>query len=117
VHSLGIGGYSVSVHFVSVLFVAAQTATLLFGGAITILAVRAYRRTGSPALRALAVGIGLLTVGALLGGTLHQLLGLGLRTSVLVQSVATAVGFAVLTYSLYTDHDAGADGRIDVRPD
>lgn len=102
---------------VSALFVAAQTATLIFGGAVTVLAFRAFRRTGSPALRALAVGIGLLTIGALLGGTLHQLAGLGLRTSVLVQSVATAVGFAVLTYSLYTDHDARADGRVEGRPD
>ena len=96
---------------VPVLFVAAQTATFVFGGAVTVLAVRAYRRTGSPALRALAVGIGLLTAGALLGGTLHQVAGLGLRTSVTVQSVATAVGFAVLTYSLYTDHDAGGTAR------
>jgi hypothetical protein len=107
----------VTVQLVSVLFVAAQTATLIFGGAITVLALRAFRRTGSPALRALAVGIGLLTVGALLGGTLHQLLGLNLRTSVLVQSVATAVGFSVLTYSLYTDHDAGPVARIDLPRD
>jgi hypothetical protein len=107
----------VAVQIVSVLFAAAQTATLIFGGAITALALRAYRRTGSPALRALAVGIGLLTVGALLGGTLHQVAGVGLRTSVLVQSVATAVGFAVLTYSLYTDHDAGPGARLDVGVD
>jgi ABC-type glycerol-3-phosphate transport system permease component len=103
----------VTEHIVSVLFVAAQTATLLFGGAITALAFRAFRRTGSAALRALTVGIGMLTVGALLGGTLHQFVGLGLRTSVTVQSVATAVGFAVLTYSLYTDHDAGNAARGD----
>jgi hypothetical protein len=107
----------VTVQLVSVLFVAAQTATLIFGGAITVLALRAFRRTGSPALRALAVGIGLLTVGALLGGTLHQLLGLNLGTSVLVQSVATAVGFSVLTYSLYTDHDTGPAARIDLPGD
>ena len=102
-----------TVSLVSVLFVAAQTATLIFGGAVTVLALKAFRRTGSPALRALAAGIGLLTVGALLGGTLHQVAGLGLRRSVLVQSVATAVGFAVLTYSLYTDHDSESTGRID----
>lgn len=102
-------------HLVSMLFVAAQTATLLFGGAITVLAYRAFRRTGSPALRALTVGIGTLTVGALLGGTLHQFAGLDLRTSVTVQSVATAVGFGVLTYSLYTDHDAGTPSRVRLR--
>lgn len=90
------------------LLVAAKTATLVFGGIITVLAVRAYRRTGSPALRALALGIGLLTAGALVGGALHQLLGLSLEIGVLVQSCFTAVGFGVLTYSLYTDDDTSA---------
>jgi hypothetical protein len=54
-------------------------------------------------LRALAAGIGLLTVGALIGGALHQFLGLSLGLSVTIQSVCTAVGFAVMTYSLFTD--------------
>jgi hypothetical protein len=93
---------------ISVLLVAAQTATLVFGGVITFLAFRAFRRTGSPALRALAIGIGLLTAGALVGGILHQLLGVALELGVVVQSVFTAVGFAVLTYSLYTDQDSRA---------
>ncbi|MFB6369656.1 MAG: hypothetical protein ABEH42_04695 [Haloarculaceae archaeon] len=88
---------------VSVLLVAAKTATLVFGGVVTVLAVRAWRRTGSRSLAALALGIGLLTAGALLGGTVHQLLGLQLVTGVLVESCFAAIGFAVLTYSLYTD--------------
>ena len=87
------------------LLVAAQTATLVFGGVITFLAVRAYRRTGSPALRALSIGIGLLTVGALVGGVLHQLFEVQLETGVVVQSVCTAAGFAFITFSLYTDDD------------
>lgn len=90
------------------MLVAAKTATFVFGGIITVLAVRAFRRTGSPAIRALAIGVGLLTVGALIGGVIHQLLDLPLETGVLVQSAFTATGFAVLTYSLYTDDDTGA---------
>lgn len=97
--------------FVSVLLVAAKTVTLVFGGSITLLAVRAFRRTGSPALRALALGVGLLTVGALLGGIVHQLFELSLRIGVLVQSSFTAAGFAVLTYSLYTEDDTNAVTR------
>ncbi|WP_247008895.1 DUF7521 family protein [Halorientalis litorea] len=79
-----------------------KVATVLFGGVITCLAFRAYRRTRSSALGALTVGIGFVTVGAVLGGTLHQFTGTTLATSVTVQSVFTAVGFTVLTYSLYT---------------
>lgn len=84
------------------LLTAAKTVTLLFGGMITFLAYRAYQRTASPALRALSLGIGLVTAGAMLGGLIHQVGGFPLETSVTVQSVFTAVGFAVLSYSLYT---------------
>lgn len=76
-------------------------ATLLFGAVLTGLSWRAYRRTADPALRALAIGIGLVTVGAILGGVLHRVLELRLVVAVSVQSVFTATGFAVLTYSLY----------------
>jgi hypothetical protein len=92
-----------SLHQTTVVFVAAKTATLAFGSALTYLSYRAFRRTNLHALRALAVGIGLLTLGALLGGLLHQLGGISLRASVGVQSVFTAVGFAVMTYSLFVD--------------
>jgi hypothetical protein len=91
----------------AVVLVAAKTATVAFGGALTLLALRAYRRTGSDALRALTVGIGLLMVGALIGGAVHQLLGLSLGLSVTIQSVCTAAGFAVMTYSLFTDVQRG----------
>lgn len=81
--------------------VVAKTVTAVLGTLLTVLALRACRRTGSPALRALAAGIGLVTVGALLGGALHQLVGVSLATGVAVQGVCTALGFAVLTYSVY----------------
>ncbi len=88
---------------VQVLLVAAKTVTLVCGGMLTALSARAAQRTGSSALRALAIGIGLLTVGALAGGVGHQYLGLGLGTSVSVQSVFTAVGLGVMTYSVYAE--------------
>jgi hypothetical protein len=90
-------------HGTTVVLVAAKATTLIFGGALTLLSYRAFRRTGSSALQILSVGIGLLTTGALVGGALHQFMGVPLEISVSVQSVFTALGFAVMTYSLFTD--------------
>ncbi len=90
-------------HQTTVVLIAAKTAILAFGSALTYLSYSAFRRTNSRALRALAIGFGLLTLGALLGGVLHQFAGISLEVSVSVQSVFTAVGFAVMTYSLFVD--------------
>jgi hypothetical protein len=82
---------------------AAKTATLLLGGLITYLTAKAYRRTGAPALRALAIGFGIVTLGGVIAG-IGDLTGVAdLRTSVLIQSTVTAIGFAVITYSLYRE--------------
>ncbi len=78
----------------------ANAVTLVLGGTITFLAWRAYRRTESAALRSLSIGIGLVTLGTLIGGSLHQLVATDVTTAVAVQSVFVAVGFAVLGYSL-----------------
>jgi hypothetical protein len=98
----------------AVVLVAAKTTTFVFGSALTYLAYKAYRRTGSRSLRTLAFGIGLLIVGAALGGLLHQVFGFALEVSVSVQSIFTAVGFAVMTYSLFTDVSS-TDGRSSSR--
>ena len=80
-----------------------KTGILVLGGLITYFSVKAYRNTGSNALRALAVGFGIITLGALLAGTLDVLLGIPLATGLLIDAVLTFAGFAVITYSLYTD--------------
>jgi hypothetical protein len=80
-----------------------KTLTLALGGLITYLSLKAYRRTGAPALRALAIGFGAVTVGAILAGVVHQLTPLDLLWGVFVQSALTLVGFAVITYSLYVE--------------
>lgn len=89
--------------------VVTQTITLLAGGFVTLFAIRAYRRTGAPALRALAVGLGLVTVGALLAGVLHQLVNVDVAIALAAQSTANAVGFAVLAYSLYAEGPTSPD--------
>ncbi|GEM_PF-1203210 len=92
-----------SVTEVSAVIVAANTVTLVVGGAITLFALRAYRRTGLAELRALAVGLGLVVSGALIGGLLHQVAAAPLLQGVAIQSSLTALGFLVLGYSLATE--------------
>ncbi|WP_137285281.1 DUF7521 family protein [Halorussus salinisoli] len=81
--------------------VALKTITLALGGIITYFAFKAYRRTNVSALRALALGFGLVTTGTVLGGVVHQFTGLTIADGVVVESVFIALGFGVLTYSLY----------------
>lgn len=87
--------------------VAANTVTLLFGSFVTAMTLRAYRRTGSRALFLLGVGFGLVTLGSLVGGALHQVTGASLVLSVAVHSVFTAAGFLAVSYSLYVEHGPG----------
>jgi len=88
---------------VELFIIVAKTAILLLGGSITFYAYRAYRRTGDPSLRALATGFGIVTFGAIVGGVLDQLLGVGIAQGVAVDSSLTAFGFAVILYSLYVE--------------
>lgn len=87
----------------TVLLVAAKTLTLACGVVLTTLSYRAYRRTRATAMRVLSIGIGLVTAGAVLAGSLNQLAGVPLVVSTTVESAFTAAGFIVMTYSLYSD--------------
>jgi len=91
----------------TVFLVAAKTLTLACGVVLTTLTHRAYRRTRSAAMRVLSLGIGLVTAGAVLAGSLNQLVGVPLVLSTKVESLFTAAGFIVMTYSLYSDRLAG----------
>ncbi|WP_254547391.1 DUF7521 family protein [Halomarina pelagica] len=85
------------------LVVVFKTLTLVLGGVITYFAFKAYRRTRARALAALSVGFAIVTFGSLLAGAAHQGFGLDSDTVLLIESVLTAVGFGVITYSLYAD--------------
>jgi hypothetical protein len=80
-----------------------KTGILLLGSLITYFSLKAYRNTGSRSLRALGIGFGIITFGALLGGTFDFVLGVSLATGLLIDAVLTFVGLAVITYSLYTE--------------
>jgi hypothetical protein len=90
----------------------AVAVVLVLGGAVTTAAYRAFRRTGSEALRSLAVGIGAITLAAAVGATLHHLLGVDLGVALLVQTALTALGFAALAASLYLEPTV-VTGRAD----
>lgn len=85
------------------LVVALKAMTLLLGGLITWFAYRAYRRTDSLALRALAVGFGVVTLGAFLAGLADQIVGLDRSNVLIIESALTAIGFAIIMYSLYVE--------------
>lgn len=76
--------------------------SLLFGGLITYLAFKAYRKTRSRSLGALSLGFGIITAGTFLAGILDQVFDAGFQTSQLIESALIAVGFLVIVYSLYT---------------
>jgi len=95
---------------VTVAIAATKTLTVVLGGVITYFAYTAYRRTEARELRALAVGFGVVTLGSVLGGATDlgsdvvQLSDTrAVLVGVLVQSLLTLVGFAVITYSLYRE--------------
>jgi len=85
---------------VSTAIAVVKTLVLLVGGAVTYYAAKAYRRTGDPSLRALAVGFGLITVGVLLAGFTFELLNVALGVGVLVESLFVLAGLSVIGYSL-----------------
>ncbi|MDG5819698.1 hypothetical protein [Natronococcus sp. A-GB7] len=78
-----------------------KTLVLVVGSVITYFAFKAYRRTRQPALGYLAGGFGIVTLGFVLAGVLHELLGVSLITGVLLESLLVLAGFSVIAYSLY----------------
>ncbi|KTG18794.1 DUF7521 family protein [Haloferax profundi] len=88
---------------VTTFIIVVKTGILVLGGLITYFSYKAYRRTRSPSLRALAIGFGVVTSGALLAGAFDVLLAVDLATGVLIDSILTLIGFAVITYSLYVE--------------
>jgi hypothetical protein len=88
--------------FVALVVVLTSAVALVLGGVISHLAYRAARRTQSRVLYRFAAGFGLVTLGLLSGGALHQLLGWTVLEGVLVQRLLTIAGFGLLVYSLYS---------------
>ncbi|MEA5387076.1 hypothetical protein VB779_08395 [Haloarculaceae archaeon H-GB11] len=83
--------------------VALKTITLVLGGLITYFSYKAYARSHAEPLKYLAIGFGVVTLGALLAGVVDQMLVLDQTAALLIESSTTTIGFAVIVYSLYTE--------------
>jgi uncharacterized membrane protein len=82
---------------------ALKTLTLCLGAVITYYSYKAYRRTEARALGALALGFGIVTMGAFLAGALDALAPVDRQLAFVVESAFTAVGFAAIFYALFVD--------------
>lgn len=89
------------------LLVAAETVIFVCSGLLATLSYRAYRRNRTRALCALSSGLALVTFGALLGGTLLSAGILGVVEAASVSAALVAVGFIVVTYSMYAGSPTG----------
>lgn len=96
------------------LVVVLKTITLLLGGLITYFAAKAAIKTEARPLRLLAVGFGTVTAGSLSAGVADQVLSLDTGTALVAESTLTAVGFAVITYSLYVASNSALT-KTDIR--
>lgn len=81
--------------------VALKTITLFLGGLIAFFSFKAYQRTGAKPLQLLAVGFTLVTIGSLLAGAIDFAPVLDRQWAIVAESGLTALGFAVIVYSLY----------------
>jgi len=82
---------------------ALKTLILCLGAVITYYSYKAYRRTEARALGALALGFGIVTMGAFLAGALDTLGPVDRQLAFVVESAFTAVGFAAIFYALFVD--------------
>ena len=78
----------------------ARGLTALVGLFVATLAYRGYRRNGSAKMRALAVGIGLLTTGVFTAVLLADMAGAGNGVVLLVRGLVTVNGLCVVLYAI-----------------
>lgn len=77
-----------------------KTGILVLGGFVTLMSVRAYRRTDDTGLLYLGIGFGIITLGTFLAGVIYNTLDVALADGILVESLLIFIGFAVIAYSL-----------------
>ncbi|WP_345784746.1 DUF7521 family protein [Halobellus ordinarius] len=78
----------------------ARGMTAVVGLFVATLAYRGYRRNGSTKMRALAVGIGLLTTGVYVAVLLADMTGAGNGVVLLARGLVTVIGLCVVLYAI-----------------
>lgn len=77
-----------------------RSVTALVGLFVATLAYRGYQRNSSAKMRALAIGIGLLTAGVYVAVMLADLTGGGNGIVLLVRGLVTVIGLSVVLYAI-----------------
>ncbi|OYR40506.1 hypothetical protein DJ82_07085 [Halorubrum sp. Ib24] len=77
-----------------------RSVTALVGLFVATLAYRGYQRNSSPKMRALAIGIGLLTAGVYVAVMLADLTGGANGIVLLVRGLVTVIGLSVVLYAI-----------------
>ncbi|WP_052334905.1 MULTISPECIES: hypothetical protein [unclassified Halorubrum] len=80
----------------------ARGVTAVVGLFVATLAYRGYRRNGSAKMRALAIGIALLTAGVFVAVMFADLTGAGNGVVLLVRGLVTVIGLCVVLYAITT---------------
>jgi len=78
-----------------------KIAALVLGGAVALLAYRAYQRTQFEGLQYFAVGLMVITIGTFFIGVLHHIFGVPSVQGMLFESLIACTGFLVMIYGLY----------------
>lgn len=81
--------------------VGVKSINVVLGGLITYYAYRAYRRSRSTPIGAVAVGFALITVGGVIGGAIDLLSAMPTTDAIVAQDVFVAAGFLAILYSLF----------------
>jgi len=80
--------------------VIASGVTAVGGLFVAALAYRGYRRNRSTKMRALAIGIGLLTTGVFLAAITTAVIGAGTGVVLLVRGLVTVIGLCIVLYAI-----------------
>ncbi|WP_436930758.1 DUF7521 family protein [Halosimplex halobium] len=90
-----------STHTITVATLVVTTVAVVLGAFVASLAHRAANRTSSRSLSLLSYGLGAVALGPLVGAVGAVTLGLDAESTLLVQGLFVAPGFALLVRSLY----------------
>ena len=83
------------------LLVVVKVAVLVLGSVVALLAYRAYVRTGIEGLQYFSFGLLVITLGTVLVGVFHHVVGVPLVAGMLFESAIIGVGFVVMIFGLY----------------
>lgn len=78
----------------------AQGVVLVLGAIVVYYGLVSYRRTKNRAMLMLAIGFAFVTIGAVVGGIVYEVLGGDLLTADLIQAAARVIGFLFIVYSI-----------------